>query len=392
LQTQFTPNNSWNSVNPFGRLPGPGRAQEAVRARNTYHILLGLWLFAVAASPIQGTPTPNSDSAFAVDTDTLGKKRRIKRESRPVEHLRRKFGSAKWEIRHSTESLTDCLMLRGTRKVCRDGGIGGGFESKDGKHVLIYTVGSSVSTPQEKSITVFSLDTGEKIREVQITGGGNMTAVADPAHDLLVAFFHDVGGKVVLQAFDMVGNLKWRREYKSRITPGNGPDSIAISADGRSIFLATIPVPLEPDHGTIMVLSDAGNVKRELDVGSQRIMLNPAKTIAAFWNRKGYQLYSIADDRIVLKEHCVSHPHAWCLTKGFSPDGRFLAVLSLEEDHRVEKKLRLTRVDAVDITRKVIHRDLLNEEIGSNLHVVFGSDGALSVQSSEKAILYEAVP
>lgn len=338
--------------------------------------------------------TPD-EPPFAVDKSTLGTKRRVKTGIKKIDAPSRRLAGTRWEIQSSLDPgkpQADCFYSRGQKKFCRDGAFAGAFESADGRRVLTYSAGSTIDSPQEKFVAVYDAESGEKIREAPIPGGGNMTGVSAPGRDLFVAFYHDVGGKIVLQAFDFSGNVKWRRVFEARVTPSNGPDSIAISGDGKHIFLATIPIPLEADRGTVIVLSESGEIKRELAVGAQRIILNPAKTLVAFWNRKGYRLYSIADDRILLQESCGSGPYSWCLTKGFSPDGRFLAVIGLEEDHRKEKKSRVVRVDAVDVMKRRVHRDTLNEEIGSDLRVEFGSDDSLSVLSAEKTISYETIP
>ena len=104
---------------------------------------------------------------FVVDTVTMNKGRKVKKESRPVEHPRKKMTGANWEIRVSTaggRAGSACLYTRGEQRYCRTGGLAGAFESSDGKHVLIYSAGPSIEHAEKKFIGVFDIGSGKKIR------------------------------------------------------------------------------------------------------------------------------------------------------------------------------------------------------------------------------------
>lgn len=349
--------------------------------------MLGLGLMLGVKSPIQGAASQIPDEPpFSVDTATLGKTRKIKKETRPVEPPRRHIAGTKWEIRASTGTgrlHIDCFYSIGTKRFCRDGGFAGAFESADGKHVLVYSAGPGFYHAEKKFIGVFEVDSGQKIREVTIDEGGSMAGVANAKADLFVAFYQKAGGGIVLQAFDMLGNLRWRREFEGRTTPVIGTSSIAIEGRGKRILLAA---------GGVLIISDTGKIVKEIPVDAGFIDLSPRKDVAIFWSRRGYQVYSISDDRMLLRQSCASGKRDWCLVKGFSQDGRLLSVVGMEESFPTDKKPRLVRVEVVDLPRHKVHRDILNEEFGSGVRAEFKADGSLEVQSTEKTISYEPVP
>lgn len=300
----------------------------------------------------------------------------------------------KWAIHSSTVTSRvweDCIYFNGVKSFCQQGGIANAFESADGKYVIINTAGASIESFQERYMAVFEIESGKKIRKVSIKGGGPMVAVANPIANLFVAYYEDVGGVMVLQAFDMVGNLKWRREIKDRSTPVVGTESLAISADGKKIFLATIPFPLKPNVGSILIITDAGEIAKELPIGSRRMRLSPDKKTLALWNKKEYQVYSIVDDQIVLQESCSSGRYSWCVMGEFSSDGKYLTFIDVGED-RTEKKIKITRVDFIDLSAHMIYQDYLNEEVDLDVKAKFKANTTLEIQSRGKTISYETIP
>lgn len=323
---------------------------------------------------------------FAVDTVTMNKGRKIKKESRPVEHPRKKLTGANWEIRVSTDggrAGRACLYTRGEQRYCRTGGLAGAFESPDGKHVLIYSAGPSIEHGEKKFIGVFEIKSGKKIREHTIEEGSAMAGGANPKANLFVIYYQKAGGGIVVQAFDMLGNRKWRRDLEGKVAPALGTTGIAVDGKGKRVLLAA---------GGLVVISSSGDIVKDMPVDVGFIELNPAKDEAVFWSRRGYQVYSIADDKIRLSQKCASGKRDWCLVQGFSPDGRRLSVIGMEENFPADKKQRLVKVELVDLKNRKVHRDALNEEMGNNVRAEFGQDGSLHVMSTEKTVSYEPIP
>jgi hypothetical protein len=326
------------------------------------------------------------EAPFVVDEASLGKNRKIKKQTRPVEHPRRNLTGANWEIRASTEggrARSECLYSRGEKRFCRVGGFAGAFESVDGKHVLLYSAGPGFDHAEKKFVGVFEVESGKKVRETTIDEGSSMAGAASPKGNLFVAYYQKAGGGIVVQAFDMLGNPKWRRDLEGKIAPSLGKTGIAIDGKGKRVLLAA---------GGLVVISAGGDIIKDVQVDVGFIELNPARDEAVLWSRRGYQVYSIADDKMLLSQKCASGKQDWCLVQGFSPDGRMLSVIGLEEKFPADKKQRLVKVDLIDLKNRKVHRDVLNEEMGSNVRAEFGQDGSLRVMSTEKTISYETVP
>ena len=358
------------------------RGRKASTKRLLHVLVAGLVGLAGRAHGAQ----PPEELPFAVDTVTLHKGRKVKKERRPVEHPRRKMTRENWEIRASTEggrAGSACLYTRGEKRYCRIGGLAGAFESSDGRHVLIYSAGPSIEHGEKKFIGVFEIESGKKIRELTIEEGSSMAGVANSKANLFVIYYQKAGGGIVVQAFDLLGNLKWRRELVGKVAPALGTTGIALDGQGRRVLLAA---------SGLVVISASGDIIKEMALDVGFIELNPAKDEAVLWSRRGYQVYSIADDKIRLSQKCASGKRAWCLVQGFSPDGKLLSVIGMEENFPTERKHRLVKVEVVDLKKRKVHRDVLNEEMGNNVRAEFGDDGSLSVKSTEKTISYEAIP
>jgi hypothetical protein len=346
-----------------------------------FHLLLFLGIFS------GGLLRAADVAPLSIDRDSLRSRRSM--QQRKDSPLTRRRAGNDWEVAASTspvERYHGCLYFKGERHFCRFGGLQAPLISLDGKKMVAYAVGGSIEPHYEKALFFFDARSGVRTKEVNFRPGNPLVAAASRAAKLFVVAYEE-SKELKIEAYDFDGNKLWQKSLAQASMPTMDSDSLAIAANGKSIFLAVV-FARNPQTGKVLILdAGTGTSTEDIPIESPRVRTNETSNVMAIWNSRRYEIRRSSDRKLLASERCGSDSMR-CHVKDLSPNGRYAVVVGSGKSTFLNRKEK-SQVDLLDIEQRRILRDEVSE-FGSVLDARVGDDGNVEVHGNEKQLNYSA--
>lgn len=358
--------------------------------------LLGTFLMlerVVNAAPIE------KPGEYPLDSDTL-KGRRVFRQRQDVQLQRETEAvagsrtiNALWKMGRSLDDRNDCLFFNGNSVFCRYGRLTAGFESQDGTRIVVYAAGGPFDERATMGIYVFDAKTGAKIKDISFRPGNTMFGIYVQKINTFVAVYGEPGG-MVLSTYDFNGEVRWKRNLRG-VLPAAGVNSrcLGVSENGKSILLATRPLRRSAEVlDEVLVFSENGDIEKRIPMPSPRIKVSLDGTTAVLWNHSTYRVLSMSNRAIILDRHNAAGENGRYWVEDISPDGRFIAITDIRGPKKRGGPNRVIGVELVDLLKRKVHADVLDEAVRADYQARFQAERGLSISGLEREIFYGPLP